>query len=325
MAIANPSADSTAAVRTPKVSFWQRQSTQAQLAFWVFVGPMIIGLTVFTFIPIVWGFLISLSDARSSVTIGDWVWLENYRYMIGNSEFRRSLVTILIFTAFIVPLTTAFALALAMLVNALTLGRGIFRTIFFIPTAVSYVVASLIWKTSIFTGVPSGFANTVVYWLSGSDPTSPVYNWVNEFTWYVLVSVRLWLQVGFFMIILIAALQNIPRDLYEAAYVDGGRPGWVTFVTITLPQLRNAIVAVVVLNLIGAFQAFDEFYNILSGGLATSANLNLARTPLIYTYQIAIANQEYGRGAAAGFILTAIIIAVTVVQGRLFGFGRSND
>ncbi|HEV2529085.1 MAG TPA: sugar ABC transporter permease [Thermomicrobiales bacterium] len=325
MAIANPSVESTAAVRTPKVSFWSRQTTQAQIAFWVFVGPMIIGLTIFTFIPIVWGFLISLSDARNSVSVGNWVWLENYRYMIGNNEFRRSLITILIFTAFIVPLTTAFALALAMLVNALTLGRGIFRTIFFIPTAVSYVVASLIWKTSIFTGVPSGFANTVVYWLSGSDPTSPVYNWVNEFTWYVLVSVRLWLQVGFYMIILIAALQNIPRDLYEAAYVDGGKPGWTTFVTITLPQLRNAIVAVVVLNLIGAFQAFDEFYNILSGGLASSANLNLARTPLIYTYQIAIGNQDYGRGAAAGFILTAIIIVITVVQGRLFGFGRSND
>ena len=325
MAIAQPSAESTTSVRVPRVSFWQRSSTQAQLSFWVFVGPILIGLTIFTFIPIVWGFLISVSDARNSVTIGNWVGFDNYRYMIGNSEFRRSLVTILIFTAFIVPLTTLFALALAMLVNALRFGRGVFRTIFFIPTAVSYVVASLIWKTSIFSGIAPGFANTVVYWLSGSDPNAPIYDWVSDFTWWVLVSVRLWLQVGFYMIILIAALQNIPRDLYEAAYVDGGRPGWTTFRTITLPLLRNAVVAVVVLNLIGAFQAFDEFYNILSGGLASSANLNLARTPLIYTYQIAIGNQDYGRGAAAGFILTAIIIVVTVVQGRLFGFGRTND
>ncbi len=327
MAIAQPPGDVNLnlKVEVPKVSFWQKSSTQAQLAFWVFVGPIVIGLMIFTFIPIVWGFLISLSDARNSVSVGNWIGFENYRYMIGNDQFRRSLKTILIFTAFIVPLTTIFALALAMLVNALTLGRGIFRTIFFIPTAVSYVVASLIWKTSIFTGVPSGFANTIVYWLSGSDPTSPVYNWVIEYTWFVLVSVRLWLQVGFYMIILIAALQNIPRDLYEAAYVDGGRPGWTTFRTITLPLLRNAVVAVVVLNLIGAFQAFDEFYNILSGGLASSANLSIARTPLIYTYQIAIGQQDYGRGAAAGFILTAIIIAVTVVQGRLFGFGRASD
>ena len=322
MAIAEQAVTS---VRTPRVSFWQKQSTQAQLAFWVFVGPMLIGLTIFTFIPIVWGFLISLSDARNSITIGHWVGFDNYSYMLKNAEFRRSLKTILIFAAFIVPITVIFSLALAMLVNALTFGRGIFRTIFFIPTAVSYVVASLIWKTSIFTGVPSGFANEVIYWLSGSDPNAPLYNWVIDHTWFVLVTVRLWLQVGFYMIILIAALQDIPRDLYEAAYVDGGTPGWTTFWTITLPLLRNGLIAVLVLTLIAAFQAFDEFYNILSGGLASSANLSIARTPLVYTYQVAIGQQDYGRGAAAGFILTAIIIIVTVVQGRVFGFGRSSD
>ena len=323
MAIAETSP--VTSVRTPKVSFWQRQSTQAQLAFWIFVGPMLIGLTIFTFVPIVWGFLISLSDAQNRITIGNWVGFDNYSYMLRNAEFRRSLKTILIFTAFVVPITVVFSLALAMLVNALTFGRGIFRTIFFIPTAVSYVVASLIWKTSIFSGVPSGFANEVVYWLSGSDPNAPLYNWVIDHTWYVLVSVRLWLQVGFYMIVLLAALQDIPRDLYEAAYVDGGTPGWTTFWTITLPLLRNGLIAVLVLTLIAAFQAFDEFYNILSGGLASSANLSIARTPLIYTYQIAIGQQDYGRGAAAGFILTAIIIIVTIVQGRLFGFGRSSD
>lgn len=325
MAVADPAVLVTSSVQTPRVSFWQKQSTQAYLAFIAFLAPMMIGLTIFTYVPIVWGFLLSLSDARNSITVGNWVGLQNYSDMIRDAQFRRALGTILIFAAFIVPLTTVFALALAMLVNAMTHGRGIFRTIFFIPTAVSYVVASLVWKTSIFSGIASGFGNTVVYWLHGNDPNAPLYNFVVDHTWWVLVSVRLWLQVGFYMIILIAALQNVPRDLYEAAYVDGGRPGWTTFRTITLPLLRNAVVAVVVLNLIAAFQAFDEFYNILSSGLGASGNLSIARPPLVYIYQIAIGQQDYGRGSAAGFILTAIILVITVVQGRLFGFGRTSD
>lgn len=303
------------------VPWWRKSRWEATFAFVLFVAPMIIGLTVFTFVPIVWGFLISFSDARNTISVGDWVGLENYRAMLTSREFLRSLRTIVVFAAFIVPITFFVSLGLAMLVDGVGFGKSFFRSVFFIPTAVSYVVASIVWKMGIFNGLPYGFANMVLYWF-GSDQ---VIAWIGETSppwyWLVLVTVRLWLQVGFYMIIFIAGLQEIDPSLYEAAYVDGGKPGWTTFWTITFPMLRNTSIAVLLLNFIAAFQAFDEFVNIL-GGVGSSGNMSLARPPLVFLYQTAIGQQDYGRGSAGAIILAAIIIGITIIQGRLFGFGR---
>src|SRR5690606_5906209 len=123
--------------------------------------PLVLGLLVFTYIPIVWGFLISFSDARNTIDIGDWVGLDNYRAMLTNSEVLRSLRTILIFAIFIVPTTFFFALGLAVLVNSVGFGRAFSRSACFNPTAVSYVVASIVWKKGIFIGLPYGIANMV--------------------------------------------------------------------------------------------------------------------------------------------------------------------
>ena len=314
-------ASSNETFQVVQVPWWRQTKWEATLAFLVLIAPMIIGLSIFTFLPIVWGLLISFSDARNSLDIGNWVGLDNYTSMLSNREFLRSLRTIVVFAAFIVPLTFFFSLGLAVLVNSVGFGRSFFRSAFFIPTAISYVVASIVWKMGIFNGLPYGFANMVLYWF-GSDQ---VIAWIGETSppwyWLVLVSVRLWLQVGFYMIIFLAGLQEIDQSLYESAYVDGGRPGWTTFWTITFPLLRNTSIAVLLLNFIAAFQAFDEFINIL-GGAGSGGNLSLARPPLVYLYQVAMGQQDYGRGSAGALILTAIIITVTIVQGRLFGFGR---
>lgn len=293
-------------------------------AFWAFVGPMLAGLAVFVFIPIGWAFLLSFSRARGTVALGQWVGFENYISLLTDPQFVDSLITIAIFAAFIVPATFVLSLGLAMLVHAAGAGRAFFRTVFFIPTAVSYVVASLVWKMGIFSGVPYGLANMV-----GSLFGMDAVNWIGSASppwyWLVLVTVRLWLQCGFFMIIFIAGLQEIPRELYEAAYVDGAKPGWKTFRHITLPQLRNTYVAVIILLFIMAFQAFDEFYNIMGGTLSGGGgNAALAQPPLVYLYQVAMNQGNYGVGSAGAFILVAIILAVTVVQGRVFGFGRSD-
>ena len=301
-----------------------RRDREAAIAFWLFIAPLLLGLLVFTFLPIVWGFLISLSRARNTVSLGEFIGFQNYADMLGDPEFRDSLVTILVFTAFIVPLTYAISLGLAMLVNGANWGRGIFRTAFFIPTAISYVIASLIWRMSLFNGLPSGVANIGLYEFFGiEEPISWIASANPPWYWLVLVTVRLWLQVGFFLIIFLAGLQEIPRSLYEAAYVDGARSGWRTFRDITLPMLRNTSIAVLLLNFIAAFQAFDEFFNVLGGTAATQGNRGLTRPPLVYLYQVAFQEQNYGRGAAGAFILTAIIIIVTLLQGRILGFGRS--
>ncbi|MGW0228462.1 carbohydrate ABC transporter permease [Actinopolymorpha singaporensis] len=287
------------------------------LAYWLFVGPFLVGLLVFGYVPIVWSLFLSFFDARNTVTPTDFVGLRNYVDMLTDPNFLSSLVTFTVFAVFIVPLTFALSLGLALLVNGVRVARAFFRSVFFLPTACSYVVASLIWKLSIFNGVRFGLANTVlswfgidnIAWLSSVDP--PWY-------WIPLVTVRLWLQLGFYMILFIAGLQRIPTDLYEAAYVDGAKPGWQVFRHITFPQLRATSIAVLLLNLIAAYQAFDEFYNLVG-------NVNYARPPLVYLYGVSLSSiQDLGRGSAGALILAAIIMVLTLVQSRIFGFGKAD-
>ncbi|AHI01114.1 carbohydrate ABC transporter permease [Kutzneria albida] len=289
------------------------------LPFWVFVGPFVIGLAIFAYLPIGWSAVLSLFDAHNTVTPTEFVGLGNYADMLADDRFLRSLLTFSLFALFVVPLTFVLSLALAVAVNQVRFARTFFRSVFFLPTACSYVVASLVWKLSIFNGVRFGLANTVLGWFGGdtvawlSDPNPPWY-------WVVLVTVRLWLQVGFYMILFIAGLQRIPATLYEAAYVDGAKPGWQVFRYITLPQLRPTSVAVLLLSLIAAYQAFDEFYNLLG---TAQGYPDFARPPLVYLYYLALGqNQDYGHGSAGALILALLIALVTLTQGKLLGLGR---
>lgn len=296
----------------------------ATLAFWAFVSPALLGLTVFTLVPIVWGFGLSLSHAQNTIHVGHFVGLRNYADLLTDPAFLNSLATICIFALFIVPLTFAASLGLALLVNRAGRGTAFYRTVFFIPSAVSYVVASLVWRVSLFNGTPYGFANHLIRPFH-PDPIAWIGTAHPPWYWLVLVTARLWLQVGFFMIIFLAGLQEIPRSLYEAAAVDGAGGGWPVLRYITLPQLRATSVSVLLLNLIAAFQAFDEFYNILGGTGSSSGNTALARPPLVYLYSLALSDQDFGRGTAGAFILTALIVGVTLIQGRLLGFGGSDE
>ncbi|MDR0284661.1 MAG: sugar ABC transporter permease [Propionibacteriaceae bacterium] len=288
-------------------------------AFWAFVGPMALGVVVFVLVPIVWGLWLSLSAAQATITPTGFVGLANYSTILQNKSFRGSLIMIATFALLIVPLTIGFSLLLALLIDAVPRGKGFFRTVIFIPTACSYVVASAIWKISLFNGLPSGFANTVFRWF-GLDPVVWVGGKAPAAVWVVLVTVRLWLQSGFYMILFTAGLQEIPQELYEASRVDGVRNRLQELRYITLPLLRNTTVAIMMLCLIGAFQAFDEFYNILLlGGQSAVAD---SLPPLVYLYQVAFGSQNYGLGSAGAFILTAIIIVFTLLQGKLFGVSR---
>lgn len=299
----------------------RKRSRKDMLVFWSFVAPLAIGLIAFFYIPILWSLILSFADARATITPTKFVGLENYQSMLTDTAFIKSLVTFILFAVFIVPLTFISSLALALLVNSIKFAQGFFRSVFFLPTACSYVVASLVWKMSIFSGLPYGLLNSTleslgiihepINWVS--SPTPPWY-------WLVLVSVRLWLQIGIYMIIFIAGLQDVPRELYEASFVDGAKRGWQTFWNITFPLLRNASVAVLLLNVIAAFQAFDEFYNVLQGG-----NQVLARPPLVYLYTVALNDQDYGRGSAGAIILILILMVFTLIQGRFLGFGKSNN
>lgn len=298
--------------RTRRSGRWR-----TSLAFWGFVGPFLAGLMVFTFVPVVWSAYLSFFDAQNTVVplAEDFVGFGNYVDMLTDRAFQDSLITFSVFAAFIVPLTFACSLGLALMLNKLRFMRAFFRSVFFLPFACSYVVAALVWKMSIFNGVRYGLANSILD-LFGIEDIAWLFNPNPPWYWLVIVSLRLWIQCGFYMILFIAALQQIPEHLYEAAYVDGAKPGWQTFWHITLPQLRATSVAVLMLILIAAYQAFDEFVNLIG-------NQAYARPPLVYLYYTALGTQQdLGRGSAGALILALIIAIVTLLQGRFLGFGN---
>jgi len=288
-------------------------------AFVLFVAPLVTGLVIFTVIPIVWGLLLSVNEARGTVALRHFVGLQNYILLFQNEAFLNSLKTILIYGLFIVPGTIAFSLGLAVLVTNTRKGQGFFRTVFFMPMACSYVVASLIWRMSLFNGMRFGLVNSLIR-LIGVAPVA----WTNTSpeVWFPLVTVRLWLQVGFYMIIYIAGIQEIPEELYEAARVDGAERGWVVFRHITFPLLRNTTLFVLFINIVNIFMAFDEFYNILGGTASSTFNLRLARPPLVYLYTTSFTAQDFGVGSAGAFIIAFCIVISTMLQGRFIGLGR---
>jgi multiple sugar transport system permease protein len=293
-------------------TLWQRIRGRQGRNLWfaLFVAPFLVGLLVFVYIPIVWSAYLSFFDARATIRPTRFVGLANYQYLLGDQLFRDSMLTFIVFAIVIVPLTYACSLALALMLDNVGRFRAFFRSVFFIPTACSYVVASMVWRLSFFNGARFGFMNSLlrrlglddVDWLGGTN------NWY----WVALVSLRLWLQVGYYMILLIAGLNQIPTDTYEAAAIDGAS-GWRRLRYITIPQLRATSAAVLMLLLIGAFQAFDEFYNMMS---TAGSYPPYARPPLVHLYMISVggSQQDLGLGGAGTMILTAIIVVFGVLQ-----------
>lgn len=285
--------------------------------FWAFVTPFLAGLVVFVYVPLAWSLWLSFFDARNTVTPTHFVGFGNYAYLLADRLFVDSMVTFIAFAVFIVPLTFACSLGLALLLQRIGFLRAFFRSAFFLPTAVSYVIASMVWRMSFFHGARFGLTNTVLTGL-GLDPV----NWLggeNAWYWLVLVSLRLWLQVGFYMILFIAGLNQVDPQLYEAASLDGAS-AWRRFWHVTFPLLRPTSVAVSMLLLFNAFQAFDEFYNTLNtvGGYPP-----YARPPLVYLYLISFGGgtQDLGIGSAGTMILTLVILVFAFAQNRLLAIG----
>ena len=291
------------------------------LWFWVFVGPFFVGLLVFVYVPILWSVYLSFFDARNTVTPTRFVGLANYVYLLQDQAFLSSMATFIVFAVFIVPVTFAGSLGLALLVNKVRVAQAFFRSVFFLPTACSYVIAALIWRLSIFSGARFGLLNTIIRSFGGTN-----INWLgggDYWYWVVLVSLRLWLQVGFYLILFLAGLQRIPTDTYEAAAIDGAQ-GWRVFRHITLPQLRSTSVAVLLLLFIGAFQAFDEFYNTL---ISVGGYPPFARPPLVYLYLISLGGgtQDLGLGSAGTILLTIVIAVFGVAQLKILSRGSQEE
>lgn len=240
----------------------------------------------------------------------------------------------------VVPIQTALSLFLAVLVNRQVLkGRGFFRTAFYFPSVTSSVAITVLW---LFLFGASGAVNKVLSWFGVNgpnwfqDPSGVVHNllaavgitqgpaWmtgnttlgVSWWDWWAGPSVAMSAFVlmavfttsGTFMLLFIAALQNLGGDVQEAAMIDGAN-GWQRFWRVTLPQLRPTLFTVLTLGLIGTWQVFDQIYTGTQGGPGKTTV-----TPAYLSYTSAFESQDWGRGAAIAFVLFVIIVVLTIIQ-----------
>jgi alpha-1,4-digalacturonate transport system permease protein len=209
------------------------------------------------------------------------------------------------FVLFQVTLMIATALVTALVLNQNIRGRGFWRAVFFFPVLLSPVVTGLIWRWILQR---QGLLNLILYDLFGSSP----YTWLADRHWAFVaaIGVSIWAHVGFYALILLAGLQAIPKDLYEAAEMDGTRPSRV-FWRITLPLLAPNLLVVVVLALIRAVQIFDEVFVLTGGGPGTST---LYLIQYIYEKGFASLTRNPGLAAAASILMGTVLVVLTLLQ-----------
>jgi alpha-1,4-digalacturonate transport system permease protein len=293
----------------------QRWLGTSRLA-WLFVGPNLLIFGVFTFLPILINIAYALTGGVKLMPMErPYTGAENFRILFecGNyldlstcrkDVFWRALWNTAKFSLIQVGLMVLLSLVTALVLNRKILGRGFWRGVFFYPVLLSPVVVALIWKwllqsQGVFNAGLAALGSPPVEWLTDAG-------WA--FFWAVFVSI--WAHMGFYTLILLAGLQAIPKDLYEAAEMDRATP-WRTLTRITLPLLLPNLIVVLVLAMIRAVQVFDEVF-VLTGGGPGSATTFIVQ----FIYQTGFAEQIhlYGLAAAASLTLAVALIVLTLLQ-----------
>lgn len=298
-------------VITPARSRWSLTYRQKRnLWGFAFAIPALTLFAVFAVYPILRTFYLSFFEF-SVVDTPVYVGVDNFRDLGSDTRFHTSLINSFryVFATYIPTIVLALTLALAL--NTKIRGLGLFRTIYFIPVVMSWVVVSAIWKM-IFN--PQGLMNT--FFLNPIGISSK--NWLRDRDWATeaIVIMSVWKEVGFFMVVFLAGLQSIPSDLYEAARVDGSG-GWQVFRNITLPLLKPTLLFVSVISMITGLQVFVPQWVMTQGGPSDSTlviSLNI--------YETAFKFLQGGRAAAMSVVLFLIIGTVTLIQFRIARIGE---
>ncbi|MFJ9060227.1 carbohydrate ABC transporter permease [Streptomyces sp. NPDC102409] len=248
------------------------------------------------------------------LTAPEFVGLANFRDMLDDAVFRKSIVNTLLYTFFTVPFGMALGLLVALALHTGLKARGVFRTAVFLPQVTATVAIALVWLWIYNPG--NGLLNTLLSFLGIDGPA-----WLSSTTWALpsVILVGIWQGIGMKMLIYLAALQSLPKELYEAASVDGASRVR-QFFSITLPLLKPATFFVLITSMISAFQSFDQIYILTDGGPANST------TMMTYEiYKSAFREFRVGYASAQSLVLFVLLMGFTLVNKRIMGGSRGHN
>lgn len=275
----------------------------------LFLLPGAILLVVTVVVPFLLAVGLSFTNQRLISPLPTrFVGLGNYVEQFGDPLFWKSLWNNTRFAMFVVPVQTAFALFLAVLVDQNLRGKVVFRTIFFTPVTVVMAAAATMWVLLFnVNGLINAFMEVFTFGRFSPD-------WLNDtrYAMAAIIIVSIWQGVGFQMVILLAALQDVPHELHEAAAIDGAN-AWERFTNVTVPGIRNALIFVLTVTTILAMRLFDQAVLMprSPGGPVDST-----RTMMVHMVDLGFGRQAIGRGAAVAVLFFLIVLAVTLLQRR---------
>ncbi|WP_203567627.1 carbohydrate ABC transporter permease [Aestuariimicrobium ganziense] len=274
-------------------------------AGWMFLLPFAIVYVLFLIWPVIYMFISSMFNTSLVETgLGSFAGFDNYREMLTKEEFWKSLWNTLVFTAFTVPPLVILAFVLAVLANRVRRGQWFFRLAFFVPFILPSAAIALIWNFIFTPG--TGLWNSLQSALGNESP-SPVLGTPSLAMLGVAVT-TVWWTIGFNFVLYLAGLQDIPRELYEAAAVDGASQ-WQQIKSITIPLLGPTTSLVILLQIIASLKIFDQVYLMTGGGpgLSTQVVLGLVTNTAFTDYRV-------GAASAASVLLFIVIVVVALLR-----------
>ena len=271
-----------------------------------FILPNFIGFFLFIMLPVLFSFFLSFNewDGFNEMTF---VGLKNFGRIFKDSVFRAALWQTVVYVIFTVGITLVASLGLAVLLNQKLRGVNFFRSAVFFPHVASIVAVGVVWNAMLQKDF--GPVNEFLRWIGITNPPG----WTASTSWSIpsVIIVSVWQNMGYFMIVYIAALQDIPVSLYEASTIDGANK-WQQFKRITLPMLTPAHFFVFMMLTINSFKIFSLIMVMTEGGPGTSTTMLS-----YYIYNQSFISWDYGKGSAASMILFLIVATITVIQFRI--------
>ncbi len=274
---------------------------------WTLMSPSLVLLLLFIVVPFLMAFYLSFTDERliprpiPSKMVG----FRNYIRLFNDSDFWQAFYNVVIFALVVVPLQSALALGLAVLINTKIKGRNIFRSIYFLPTIISVVVVCVIWAGLLqIDGLINNILGAITFGLFEK------VDWLNDtsFAMPSIIGLSMWASFGFQMVIYHAGLQSISQDLYDAAGLDGANM-WQQFWYITMPSLRNTHIFVLLTTTILAFKLFSQVEILTQGGPLGTTN-----TLVRYIYESGFKELKVGYASAASVLFFLMVLGISLIQ-----------